>query len=535
MKLFSKPTLCIYALMSLPLLVVEADAQSGIETRHYMQLNTVISNGDYAPYWITANRQGLLPVEKSSGYARYALLLDGTIGKEKYWKYSAGVDALAGYNRDRGFALHQIYANLSWKWLEFSIGKREYYAQMRDFCLPCSDIGLSGRTAFSSLYRNSFLDLGTGGLAYSGNSAPIPQFRIAIPEYVDFPGTNSWLKIKGHIAYGIFLDDNFQEDFTKLNPAARYARNVMYHSKALFMKLGKSERFPITAEGGLEMYSQFGGDFYTHEGGKYLSMPRGVKDFFKAFIPLSGDSGTPDTEQSNISGNHIGNWHLAFTLHTDPVDVRVYGEHMFDDFSQLFFFEYQSNLEGEDELVYYPWYDIQLGIAVKNKTGFLSFIKNIQYEYTSTYNQSGAGYNDPSDCYNEQMDGMDNYYNHSIYPGWHHYGMGIGNPLVISPMYNNNGSLTFRGNRLVAHNVGLNGAFANEKFLYRVMYTYSENWGTYHNPFSEKRYTTSLLADLLYIPKRSNWLFSLSLAYDKSNFIGDNVGAMLSVARALDF
>jgi hypothetical protein len=130
------------------------------------------------------------------------------------------------------------------------------------------------------------------------------------------------------------------------------------------------------------------------------------------------------------------------------------------------------------------------------------------------------------------MDGMDNYYNHSIYPGWHNYGMGIGNPLAVSPVYNTNGSLVFRGNRFKAHHVGVNGLFCKEKsFAYRLMYTYSENWGTYLNPFNEKKYTTSVVADITYTPCKSPWLFSLSLAFDKSDMVGNNLGAMVSVAR----
>jgi hypothetical protein len=261
-------------------------------------------------------------------------------------------------------------------------------------------------------------------------------------------------------------------------------------------------------------------------------MPRGIKDFFKAVIPLGGDDSTPTPEQANISGNQIGNWHLAFTLKTKPVDVRIYGEHLFEDFSQLFFFEYQSNREGKREIVYYPWRDIQAGISVTNKSGYLDFISSVQYEYTSMYDQSGAGYNDPNAYYKEQMDGADDYYNHSIYPGWHYYGMGIGNPLAISPLYNKNGSLVFSGNRFKAHCIGVNGAFCKDDALkYRLMYTYSENWGTYFNPFSKKMYTTSLLADLAFVPPCGKWVCSLSLAFDKSNYIGDNWGAMLSVAR----
>jgi hypothetical protein len=353
--------------------------------------------------------------------------------------------------------------------------------------------------------------------------------RLEIPHYVAFPGTNKWLHIRGHIAYGRFTDDNFQERHTSNNPIARYGKSILYHSKAAFIKIGKEKRFPLTFEGGLELYSQFGGDIYSHAAGHIVSMPRKVKDYFKAFIPLSGGDDTPLDEQTNISGNQTGSWHASFTLHTEPAVVSIYGEHLFEDFSQLFFIEYQSNRHGEKRLIYYPWKDIMLGIRVTNKSTYATFVKSIQYEYLNTYDQSGALYHDPSANYNEQMDGVDNYYNHGIYPGWHHWGQGMGNPLIISPIYNKSGAMHFKSNRLIAHNIGVNGTLHN--IAYRAQYTYSENWGTYINPLTKKAYSTSLLAEFIYAPSKSHWAGAVSIAYDKSTLIGENIGAMFSITR----
>ena len=63
------------------------------------------------------------------------------------------------------------------------------------------------------------------------------------------------------------------------------------------------------------------------------------------------------------------------------------------------------------------------------------------------------------------------------------------------------------------------------------VYTYSENWGTYVNPFFKIRYTTSLLADVAYAPDAKSWMLSASLACDRSNLIGNNFGVMLSFVK----
>lgn len=529
----------LLAVIGILLVCLSNVAQNNSSLRGYAQFGALVAKGDYAPFWLTARQQGLYSVETSNGYARYALSVDGNFKKNNNWGYNVIADFVAGYNRQSKVVLQQLYGELSWRWLTLGLGCKERFSELKDFATLVSATSFSKNKVnrfFPNLYRNRFSELGTGGLVYSGNSAPLPQVRLEIPRYVSFPGTNDWLRVKGHIAYGFFADGPFQEEFTRSNPAARYGKNILYHSKALFINVGKPQKFPFTFEGGLEMYTQFGGDMYTHESGKTISMPMGAKDFFKAFIPLSGGGDTPEYEQTNISGNNVGSWHAALTWHTKVADVRFYAEHMFEDFSQLFFFEYQSDAKGDRNLIYYPWRDILVGISVANKSSFLPFISNVQYEYVSTYDQSGAAYNDPGPFFNEQMDGMDNYYNHSIYPGWHYRGMGMGNPLAISPAYNKNGSLRFASNRFIAHTVGVNGSFEGDiPLAYRLQYTYSENWGTYLNPLHEKKYTTSMLADVIYAPSNSYWVASLSLGYDKSNFIGENMGVMFTFTRMLNF
>ncbi len=528
----------IKRVLLLPVIALTAITMLSAQTRSYLryftQLNLITSNGDYAPYMLTANRQGLSSVESNSRYGRYGLNY-GITSNNGNLRLNSVADVVIGYNQKSDVYIQQLYADFSWKWLTLSIGSKERYGELQ------SDTRQFEGSEFASNMVNRFHPtmyfvqqsmLGSGGLSYSGNSAPIPQIRLEIPDYIPFPWSNEWVKIRGHIAYGMFTDAGFQSLFSRENPTTQYGKNILYHSKAAFIEIGKAEKFPLLFEGGLEMYTQFGGDIYTHKDGKIISMPRRAMDFWKAFIPLSGSDDTPTVEQTNISGNQMGSWHAAFTVPTKVADIRIFGEHFFEDFSQLFFIEYQSDRKGNRNIIYYPWRDIKLGIRITNKSRYITFVSAIQYEYLSTKDQSGALYHDPSDYFNEQMDGADNYYNHGIYPGWHHWGMGIGNPLIFSPAYNTNGSLQFKGNRVTAHTVGLNGTL--EKYTplsYRLIYTYSENYGTYANPFPEKKYTTSLLADVIFAPSNSKWLGRISFAYDKSNHIGENTGIMFTLSR----
>lgn len=533
MKKAYKNKSLLAVLFSLLAIVLPVRAQE-MQLKYYTQFNMLATDGDNAPYWFTANRQGLVPTSRSSQHVRCGLELGGTF-KNSDFSYRCTGDIVVAHNNNADFFVQQLAGDISWRWLTLSIGSRERFSETRIHTGEFASTEISKSKVnswFPNLYYNNLSMLSSGGMTYSGNCRPIPQVRLEIPEYLPFPGTNGWLKVRGHIAYGCTTDGRFQKNFTAGNDIMRYGNDILYHSKAGFIEIGKAEKFPLIFEGGLEMQSQFGGSIYTHGEGLKVAMPSTFTDYLKAFIPLSGSDATPEGEQSNISGNVLGSWHAAFTIPTKNVDVRLYGEHYFEDFSQLFFFEYQTDCNGKKNIIYYPWKDILVGIRLTNKSQELPFISAVQYEYITTKDQSGALYNDPNANFSEQMDGVDNYYNHGIYPGWHHWGTGIGNPLLISPAYNSNGNLKFRSNRLTAHNVGVNGTFGNTSpFAYRLQYTYSVNLGTYANPFDCKKYSTSLLGELIFAPGKRQWLGRLAVAYDKSDFIGNNLGVMFTLTR----
>lgn len=523
------------ALIAFIACVTASMSQGRGDFRYYTQLNTIASWGDYAPYWFTANNNAISSVSSINGYARYGMGYRNTFGKKNDFSYEITADVVAGFNQASIVNFQQAYGELSWRWLTLSVGSKERGCEAEYFSRESIRGGCYGNTVerYPSLFTNRFSSLGSGGLTFSGNSRPIPQVRIEIPEFLTIPGTKNWFRIRAYISYGIHSDSKFQKEFTGNNPDYKYGENILYHGKAGFISVGNPSKFPLTFDGGLEMHTHFGGTIYrTMIDKKTVRMPHKFMDFVKAFIPMGGGKDTPTDEQTNISGNQLGSWHAAFTLHTKPLEVRIYGEHMFEDYSQLFFFEYQMNNEGKRRTLIYPWRDFVAGINIRNKSSILPFISNIRYEYVSTRDQSGALYHDPSANFNDQMDGCDNYFNHGIYPGWHHWGMAIGTPLAISPVYNKSGNLEFRSNRFVAHNIGINGIIDSRlPIAYRLNYTYSENWGTYANPFLEKRYTSSFLAEVTCLPKNAKWLGTLSFGFDKSNHIGDNIGFMITLTH----
>lgn len=132
----------------------------------------------------------------------------------------------------------------------------------------------------------------------------------------------------------------------------------------------------------------------------------------------------------------------------------------------------------------YGWKDCLAGIEVtfpKNR-----IISGFVYEYISTKDQTGAVYWDHTPEIPEQVSGTDDYYNHGIYTGWQHWGMGIGNPLVVSPIYNTDGEIRFKSSRMQGHHFGLTGNPIDD-LQYRILFSVTRNWGTYAVPFMKSR------------------------------------------------
>lgn len=481
---FLKPTLITLICLTF----TNADAQ---DFSYLLEIHGAAANGDYAPFWHISNRQGLGSVDTGSGYMRAGFSGEYAFSR-KHWNLSYGIDIIAASNHTSATFIQQAYAEINYKALRLSTGQKERWGNLKN-------------------YR-----LSSGGLTESGNARPIPQIRIEVPEYWNIPGTGGWIALRGHIAYGWFSDGEWQKDFTAEGKS--HTVGVRYHSKAGFIKIGNKEIFPITFEAGLEMTAQFGGSVYNmlNIEGENLHNPTDLKDYFKAFIPGKGDDGYSIMDRANIAGNHLGSWHAALTWDSKKHMLRAYYEHAFEDHSQMF-------------MEYGLWTEQLVGIELQLKE--FKWIRNIVIEYFNLKNHSGPIYHDSTDKIPDQISCRDDNYNHAWYNGWFNYGMVIGSPLVISPIYNTNGTLTTYNNRLEAFHLGMEGE-PIESIKYRLLLTRSNNWGTYDVPFTDILKNMSGMAEVIFSPVKLKGLsITASLAFDNGELLGDNIGGMLSLRK----
>ena len=111
------------------------NAQLPVKTEYTVEMGGTSGKGTYAPMWLTANRQGLSSANTENGYLRAGIA--HTMPLNQHFGFSAGLDLATAYNFTSSFIIQQAYADLSYRWLNLSIGskeritEREYWAQKK--------------------------------------------------------------------------------------------------------------------------------------------------------------------------------------------------------------------------------------------------------------------------------------------------------------------------------------------------------------------------------------------------------------------
>lgn len=468
------------------------------QSTNYIEYNVEstgsISNGNYAPLWLTANRYGMGSNKKKNIFLRAGIEWEKRL--KQNWQINVALDLATGKNFTSKAWIQQAYADISWKMLTLSIGSKE-------------------RIGFP-LEKNEKLT--SGWMVEGTNMKPIPQIRGEIKDYLAIPETQGWIAFKGHLCYGYFTDGNWQENFVA--PGEMYTKNVLYHSKSLMIKLGNKEKLPLEFEFGLLTAAQFGGDRMqkNKDGSIQLirDMPESAKDFWKIFFPKQ------ESTLSNVQGNHCGSWNFGLNYFYKNWKFRAYLEHYFEDHSQMFW-------------EYGRWKDGHIGLEIsfpKNK-----WINTIVWEGLNTTDQTGPIlYDGIAGSFTDlQMSGGDNYYNNGEYLGWQNYGASLGHPFLLGPQYNQDGTNKIKGNRVKAQHLGISGN-PNQEWNWRILLSYSRNWGTYANPFDKITKQFSSLFEATYTPKKlSGWCFTACMAFDRGNYPGNSTGGMITISKTGGF
>ena len=218
----------------------------------------------------------------------------------------------------------------------------------------------------------------------------------------------------------------------------------------------------------------------------------------------------------------------------DAWKASLYADHYFEDHSQMFFLDFDGYGMGDDyqktvkhKFFLYALKDIMLGGELNLKHG--RWVRNIVVEYLYTKYQSGPINHDHTRNIPDHVAGRDDYYNHSNYTGWEHWGQVIGNPLYRSPIYNDNGVIRVENNRFVAWHLGFDGQ-PSQSVDYRVLASWQRGYGTYVMPYTKPRHNVSFMAEATWhLPRQ--WDVKSAYGMDFGSILGHNAGFQLTIAK----
>lgn len=470
------------------------------------ELQATAALGDYNPLWLNANKYGLSSLDKTNGYLRGALERPLSLDDGRRWGIGYGVDAALAAGFTSTLVVQQAYVEGRWLKGVLTVGAKEQPVVLKN------------------------QELSSGSQTLGINARPVPQVRLSLPDYWAIPYTAGWLSLKGHIAYGMMTDDGWQKDFTRQQ--SRYTEHALYHSKAGYLKVGRDDK-PFSVELGLEMACQFGGTAYMKDDeDNVFHNAKGAKAFLHALIPGGGE--VNETTYQNEEGNQLGSWLLRMNYDAPDWRVSLYADKYFEDHSSMFMLDYDGygtggewNEKKNNRYLLYDFKDIMLGAELQLRRG--TWLQNIVIEYLYTKYQSGSVYHDRTQSYSDHIGGLDEYYNHHILMGWQHWGQVMGNPLYLSPLYNDNGVIEVSNNRFQAWHLGVSGQPLS-KLHYRLLASWHDGLGRYKSPYTHRKYNTSLLAEVSWL-FFDGWKATAAWGADFGAIRGDNNGLQLTITK----
>lgn len=479
--------------------VVPAQAQLTLDYSASLTANA--STGRLAPYMIGSWNYGR--ITGASG-----IWHDGAVTKRmdmsRRFSWGAGLEYLAGYGsaadyrlysagtwgergvRQASLRLHQLYGEVKYRGVYLLAGMKERRSKIVDDRLS------------------------SGDLTRSNNARPIPAIAAGFVDFQDIPLTNGWVQIDGEIMYGRMTDSSFKNK-TFNHFSGVISNSLWYTYKRCYFRTKPSMSFSVTV--GMQTGGLFAGNTHWYRRGesvRYENRGFHLRDIWDMFFPSEGG-------EDYYKGSSLGSW----------------------DFKARYKFRNGSTLEAYFEG---PWED---GSGIGRQNGFdglwglqytfakAGWVNKILVEYIDFTNQSGPIHYAPGDLDNPtltaQATGADNYYNNDYYGPYSYYGMSIGTPFVVSPIYNAGGEPGYLYNKARGFHAAVTGN-PIENISYTFMAGYQKAGGTGRRPARHLQSCTSMKLAVDWIPVPTPCLaLHAEAAFDAGKLRGNNFGALIGI------
>jgi hypothetical protein len=440
--------------------------------KYDVSLTTITSTGKYSPFWFGARNYGLISTAPTNALASVKILKD--FGESQHnVDYKFLINAVShADNFKKEVLLHELYAGIKVWLFTFSGGFKE------------------------EILGNQDSTLSAGGFMYSQNAAPIPKVSLHIERFKPLPNAND-IEVKGGVSHGWFNDNV-------------YVQNMLFHHKYLYLRIKYPEQ-RLWFEFGLDHSVQWAGNFPDGSTTK-----ANFSNFKKVFFGQGGGMESVQSEKINALGNHLVSQSLRVESYVGDFKVNAYWQNLSEDGPIILLWNTMNIRDG-------VW-----GLSVKNKD--FPYLKGFLYEYISTTDQSGPYHDKDGVIYG----GNDWYFHNGIYlTGWTYRGRTLGTPLITSPIYNENytgGNFSVLNTRVTAHHLGFEGNIIG--YDYKLLTTYTKNYGLYINRFPEMKPNTSLLLEInKKFQKLGGFEGKLSLGADFGTLFGNSIGGMVTIRK----
>ena len=407
-----------------------------------------LSSSGNLPFWATAGQYGLMPEASGSlAWVQAGTQFDGS--KTFQWRWGASLaantynDALDPGSSPLHPMVDELFVSARWKVFTLDLGSKR---RGLDFLAADPFLGSLSVTG--------------GHLMESGNARTMPGWLLTLdPVAVPWTGRHLWL-------YGAFGDYMTQD--------LRYVPGALVHRTQVGLRGDIGERLRLSFA--LDHYAMWGGKHPDH-----AAMPVNVENYLRVITGRPAGPSGDMTDQLNVIGDQRGSELIRAEWRGDGWRLTAQHDIPYDDGSGM---GLQNFPDGVNTL-HFGWDD-------KDR-----WVSDIVFEYHYTRFQSGpvnveafGGQDSPYAPGVRKTTGGDNYFNNGEYcSGWTHFGRTIGEPLFF-PVGMHTGTWTPSGvtlgvenNRLRAHHLGLSGKFWR-RHPYRLMLTYSRNYGTYTIPYA---------------------------------------------------
>jgi hypothetical protein len=357
--------------------------------KYAVEVGGYYSTNNKIPFWLRSNQYGAIPTADNTVLFRQSIesKLDTS---NKFFKKNFCFDMVTVVGSQAKIIIPEAYYRIDLGKVAITAGRKKQIYGLVDSTLS------------------------SGSITWSGNSLPIPEIKISIPEYRRL--FFDWFAIKGHFSHGWFGNQD-------------YVKNYFLHQKSLYARIGKPNS-KLKLYGGILHNAQWGG---TPKYTVPVDDPRYIEGGFAkdwvAFrnivFPLinpgyDSTSGYSRYDYENRFGNHLGQIDMGGELNFKNLKILGYKQIIFET-GQTF-----SSLTNIDDGLY--------GLSFENKKENPIF-KKVVFEFLHTTNQGiyRAGLLRLIGFYGKHYGTNQNFYfNHGQYlDGWSYNDLTIGTPFMI--------------------------------------------------------------------------------------------------------